>query len=242
VTTGATAPAVPEIVFLEDDGTAGRDFMSERDDWMAGASAPAARGASIARAAVDTNSRAFDDIGVQPALAQPAGGLFGETRDRQRLGGFAVLMLGALAAVLLAVGYTWFSSNAPEPAAAAAVDHSARAVAPATGGVPLELVSLAHEQRQGSLIVRGVVRNPVAGSDRRDVVASVMLLDAAGGVLGSGRAPLRERQLRPGQDSPFTVELPSHADVRRYRVTFRAPDGTRVAHADRRTRTPSSSS
>jgi len=118
----------------------------------------------------------------------------------------------------------------------------ARATAPATGGIPLELVSLGHEQQKGALVVHGVVRNPVAGSDRVDVVASVTLLDAAGGVLDTGRAPLRATQLRPGQETAFVVEVPSHADVRRYRVTFRAPDGSLVAHADRRTRSSSSAS
>ena len=62
-----------------------------------------------------------------------------------------------------------------------------------------------------------------------------VVLDAAGGVLGSGRAPLRATELRPGQQTAFSVELPAHAEVRRYRVTFRAPDGSLVAHADRRT-------
>jgi hypothetical protein len=44
--------------------------------------------------------------------------------------------------------------------------------------------------------------------------------------------------LRPGRDSEFSVELPARTEVRRYRVTFHAADGSLVAHADRRTRQP----
>ena len=230
------APAVPELVFLEDETTSGRDFVSERADWMRAASGPAAR-ATRPRLAL-TGSGPTDDIGSFDSASPRTAGLFGEAPEPQRRNGFAIVMLGALLAALFAVTYTWFSAGTPAPATAADT-HAARATAPATGGMPLELLSLAHEQHKGALVVRGVVRNPVSGSDRVDVVASVMLLDAAGGVLGSGRAPLRATQLRPGQETAFTVELPSHADVRRYRVTFRAPDGSLVAHADRRTR-PSS--
>ena len=68
------------------------------------------------------------------------------------------------------------------------------------------------------------------------VVASVMLLDQAGGFLGSGRTPLETTRLRPGDDVGFSVELPSHKEVRRYRVTFRGVDGGLVPHADKRVR------
>jgi hypothetical protein len=108
------------------------------------------------------------------------------------------------------------------------------AAAAVPGGIPLELVSLTHEQRGNSLIVRGVVRNPVSGSDRVGVAASVMLLDQAGGFLGSGRAPVATTRLSPGDSTGFAVELPSHKDVRRYRVTFRGVDGSLVPHADKR--------
>jgi hypothetical protein len=234
----AKVPAVPELVFLEDDPSSGPDFISERADWMRAANGPAERSAA-ATTRVDV---------AEPSIAsgfdsgsRPTAGLFGEALEPQRRTGFAVVMLGALIAAVLAVAYTYVFDDTPSTATAAASD-TTRSVTPALGGVPLELLSLAHEQHKGSLVVRGVVRNPVAGSDRLDVVASVTLLDAAGGVLGSGRAPLRARQLRPGQDTAFDVELPRHAEVRRYRVTFRAPDGSLVAHADRRTRSSSASS
>ena len=84
--------------------------------------------------------------------------------------------------------------------------------------------------------MRGLVRNPVSASDRTGLVASVMLLDQAGGFLGSGRTPLETTRLRPGDDVGFAVELPAHKEVRRYRVTFRGVDGGLVPHADKRVR------
>ena len=233
-------PAVPELVFLEDEPKSGSDFISERADWMRAASTPPDRtGAGSPRF---LGRDATVDVAAE-AVSRPAPGLFGDAPEPERRTGFAIVMMGALLAALLAVGYTYFFAGTPAPAPVPATEgRAARAAAPVTGGIPLELLSLAHEQRKGTLVVRGVVRNPVAGSDRVDVVTSVMLLDAAGGVVGSGRAPLRATQLHPGQESVFVVELPSHADVRRYRVTFRAPDGSLVAHADRRTRSSSASS
>jgi hypothetical protein len=229
------APPLPELVFLEDEPKSGHDFVSERDDWMSASSGPAARAAATSTRAVTSNTT---DTVDGDSTARPTAGLFGESPEPERRTGFAIVMLGALVAAFLAVAYTYVFDSKPTPATNTATE-AARVTGPATGGIPLELVSLGHEQRKGALVVHGVVRNPVAGSDRVDVVASVMLLDAAGGVLGSGRAPLRATQLRPGQETAFAVEMPSHADVRRYRVTFRAPDGSLVAHADRRTR-PSS--
>jgi hypothetical protein len=238
-TPGSAAPDVPELVFLEDEITSGRDFVSEHADWMKAAPAPGAR-ASAAPTLPDT-SALIDSVGEFESTSLRTAGLFGESPEPPRRSGFAIVMLVVLLAAFLAVAYTWLSSSTPAPTTAGA-EHAPPATAAATVGIPLELVSLAHERHKGALVVRGVVRNPVSGSNRDDLVASVMLLDAAGGVLGSGRAPLRAPQLRPGQETAFTVELPSHADVRRYRVTFRAPDGSLVAHADRRARAASTTS
>jgi hypothetical protein len=104
--------------------------------------------------------------------------------------------------------------------------------------VPLELLSLAHEQRGDTLRVRGLVRNPVSASDRVGILASVMLLDQAGGVLGSGQARIDATRLQPGGDAGFSVQVPSHKDVRRYRVTFRTADGALVPHTDKRSAKP----
>jgi len=44
-------------------------------------------------------------------------------------------------------------------------------------------------------------------------------------------------QLQPGEESPFSIAVPSAAGVSRYRVTFRTDAGI-VAHVDRRSDPP----
>jgi hypothetical protein len=221
-----TSPT-PQLVFIEDDTRTGRAFLSEGDAWPLRTSLAGSPGVS-------------DSTPVEST--QRTGGLFADVPAARPGDARGVVAVGSVILVaLLAIAYAW-SGGANESAAApraAAASASAPAPAPAStkpaaGGVPLELLSLAHEQRKDGLIVRGSVRNPVAGSDRTAIVASVVLLDGAGGVLSSGRAPVRTAVLRPGQAAEFAVELPTHADVRRYRVTFRAADGSLVSHADRR--------
>jgi hypothetical protein len=223
-----TSPT-PQLVFIEDDTRTGRAFLSEGDAWPLRTSFAGSPGVS-------------DPTPVEST--QRTSGLFADVPAARPGDARGVVAVGSVILVaLLAIAYAW-SGGASEPAAAPrAAAASASASAPASttaaaGGVPLELLSLAHEQRKDGLLVRGSVRNPVAGSDRTAIVASVVLLDGAGGVLSSGRAPVRTAVLRPGQAAEFAVELPTHADVRRYRVTFRAADGSLVSHADRRPRRP----
>jgi hypothetical protein len=232
VSAADTSPT-PQLVFIEDDTRTGRAFLSEGDAWPLRTSLAGSPGVS-------------DSTPVEST--QRTGGLFADVPAARPGDARGVVAVGSVILVaLLAIAYAW-SGGDSEPAAAprataasasASVSASAPAsTTPAAGGVPLELLSLAHEQRKDGLVVRGSVRNPVAGSDRTAIVASVVLLDAAGGVLSSGRAPVRTAVLRPGQAAEFAVELPTHADVRRYRVTFRAADGSLVSHADRRPRRP----
>jgi hypothetical protein len=60
----------------------------------------------------------------------------------------------------------------------------------------------------------------------------VLLFDADGGFLESGRAPV-EAPLRPGGEATFSVTVPRAADAGRYRVSFRTDDRV-VSHVDRR--------
>ena len=62
----------------------------------------------------------------------------------------------------------------------------------------------------------------------------MFLFDETGGFLGSGRGVLDTSTLTAGDEAGFEVTLPGHTKVRRYRVTFRAPDGTVVPHLDKR--------
>lgn len=139
-------------------------------------------------------------------------------------------------AVLSVVAYLWLLGQPAQPPAVSETARHAVALAAhaSVAGVPLELMTLGHDQRAGSLTVRGLVRNPVSGSTRQGVAASVFLLDQVGGFLGSARAPIDAARLQPGDEVGFSVKVPADARVRRYRVTFRAPDGSLVAHEDRR--------
>jgi hypothetical protein len=139
--------------------------------------------------------------------------------------------LAIAAVVLVGLGITsvlWSTSGASQtesiPAKSAAVQ----------GGMPVELLSLGHERTPTGLLVRGLVRNPSAGSTRTGTAASVFLFDEAGGFLGSGRSVLDTPTLTPGDEAAFEVTLPGNASVRRYRVTFRGMDGTVVPHVDKR--------
>lgn len=222
-----TAANAPELVYLDDDAGSALRFRSER---VAAESVPA-----DADITVDAPLSAVAPVGRSGDVNTRPAGLFAEVPEARPADARGAIALGGLVLVAsLAVGYMWFGRAAVDDTPAVVRPSTSHAAASAQGGVPLELVSLTHEQRGSALVVRGVVRNPVAGSDRSGLAASVMLLDQAGGFLGGGRAPVVDARLAPGASADFTVELPSHKDVRRYRVTFRGVDGTLVPHADRR--------
>lgn len=249
------APPTPAIVMLEDDSRRMGTFRSEYDD------TDTARGEDVGVTTTPTAADAplrvpFGGDGSAPLADHradvEASRLFAEVPAARPADARGLVAVAGLVLIgLLAIGYAWFGGGTtPPPAAMAtqadAIDSTDRPVAgqrsaatttaKAAAGIPLELLSLAHEQRGQTLVVRGLVRNPVAGSDRTGIVASVMLLDQAGGFLGSGRAPIDASRLQPGEDVGFQVRVPSHKDVRRYRVTFRSADGALVPHADKRSR------
>lgn len=230
-----TPTPLPALVYLEDDTRQVRAFRSEHEPethvWQT----------------TTEPDLADTEVVDEPATSSRPSGLFADVPAARRGDARgAIALAGVVLVALIAVGYVLLGRPTPAPVPAGATATEARTearTAPATvpaavGGMPLELLSLSHEQRNGVLVVRGRVRNPVAGSDRSGVVASVMLLDLAGDFLGSARTPLETTRLRPGDEVGFVAELPSHKDVRRYRVTFRGVDGALVPHADRRAARP----
>jgi hypothetical protein len=104
-------------------------------------------------------------------------------------------------------------------------------------GAPLELVVLKHERAGDGLQISGVVRNPQEGRVVKGLAAVAFLFDRDGNYLSSDRSPLDYVQLQPGEESPFSIAVPSAAGVSRYRVTFRTDAGI-VAHVDRRSDPP----
>lgn len=98
---------------------------------------------------------------------------------------------------------------------------------------PLELLSLQHEREGAMLSVSGLVRNPVAGSSVERISVVVLLFDQQGTFVTSSTAPIDFVRLAPGDESPFVVRTQAPLAIARYRVSFRADEGT-LAHVDRR--------
>ena len=111
---------------------------------------------------------------------------------------------------------------------------STRTPPAAVPAAPLELLSLKHTQEGSTLTVSGLVRNPRTGAPQAQVFATAVLFGPDGKFLTSGRAALDFTSLAPGDESPFVIAVPVNGTVARYRVGFRAPDGSVIAHVDRR--------
>ena len=123
-------------------------------------------------------------------------------------------------------------SRATVPPRAAAPD-ARPATVQAAAAAPLELVALGQEQKADRLIVRGVIRNPAAGTRIDRLVAVVFVFDADGGFVTSGRAPIDSTSFLPGGESAFLVNIPGAEHAARYRVSFRT-DTALVPHLDQR--------
>jgi hypothetical protein len=100
--------------------------------------------------------------------------------------------------------------------------------------LPLDLFSLSHRFEAGDLVVTGLIQNPRTSRAVPSVVAVVYVFNEQGDYVASGRTPLEFAPLVPGADAPFIVRVPGVSGVSRFRVGFRAADGSVVAHVDRR--------
>ena len=128
-----------------------------------------------------------------------------------------------VAVVVLAAGYVLLPRG-----------HESAAVVRAAQVMPLELLALRHTQDADGLTISGVVHNPRNGAQVARVVATALLFGSDGTQLAIGRAQLDYTTLAPGDESPFVVKVPVTGAVARYRVGFRGPDGSVIAHVDRR--------
>lgn len=149
----------------------------------------------------------------------------------------AVVILAVIAASVTAISVARGTRHgttavAARPASAANAT-AAPAAAPAQASATLELIALGHEREKDRLTVRGVVRNPAAGAEVRQLNAVVLLFDHDGGFVATGRAPIEGADLAPGAERTFVVSVPAGADVEKYRVSFRSDDHV-VPHVDRR--------
>jgi len=132
---------------------------------------------------------------------------------------------GALLAVLVLVAV-----RAVSPGDAASLD--ARENQPHENErPPVELLTLAHERRDGMLSISGTVRNLEEGVNEQLSVLAVAF-DDDGTMVASGRTHVQAEPLPAGTDSSFTISLPAQ-QASRYRISFLA-DETTVPHLDRR--------
>jgi hypothetical protein len=182
---------------------------------------------------------------VAPGVSGQAGNIFAPARTQPlrlrpavtlTLGVLVFCTVGALVVVLSpGRGGTPTTRNRAAMGSKTGPGQTASTSAPpASGGAPLELLALDHERDRDRLAVRGVVRNPDAGAAIEHLSAVVLLFDADGGFIGSGRAEVAGGTLGPGRETPFVVTVPNAASVGRYRVSFRSEDRV-IAHVDRRT-------
>jgi hypothetical protein len=146
-----------------------------------------------------------------------------ESGERRWLGAAAVVCVA-----LLGIAAVWSGAGGTGPAS------TASAAAAPHAGIPLELLGLGHEQTGKTLVIRGLVRNPPAGSIRTGTTASVFLFDEAGGFLRNGRGPIDVPALAGGDEATFEVSVDADPRIRRYRVTFRGADDAVVPHVDKR--------
>ena len=162
-----------------------------------------------------------------PAITAPD--LFEPAAPRSGHALVYVFAAAVIMAALIAFAFRWAVSSSGAPQA-----ETTQAIA-APVAEPLALVSLSHEQHaDGTLVISGVVRNPLGSPARERLFAAASLVDAAGVLIASGRAPLDFTKLGPGDESPFVVRVAGAAGVVRYRVGFRDADGVSVGHVDKR--------
>jgi hypothetical protein len=139
--------------------------------------------------------------------------------------------VAATLALLVTVAALAFRSANPSPESA--TQANPRPAGAQTEGL-LELLSLKQTQGTERLTIIGLVQNPPDGAELSKVRATALLFGADGAFLASGGAPLDFTVLRPGDESPFVIDVPVTVPVARYRVGFRSDDGRVIGHVDRR--------
>lgn len=164
------------------------------------------------------------------ADVRPAGDLF-VRREPRSAWPRRVAVAATIAAV---VSLAALAVRSPSPSPAPAPHANTRPASAPTEGL-LELLSLKQTQDTDTLTIIGLVQNPRDGAVLSKVKATALLFAPDGTFLASGGAPLDFTVLRPGDESPFLINVPVTAPVARYRVGFRSEDGHVIGHVDRRT-------
>ena len=130
------------------------------------------------------------------------------------------------------------TTPAAAPSTAPAVDAGVRATtesvpSPTQGPGPVELVALTYRVTPTAFLVTGQVRNPAGGTPLNQVAAVVEVMDEAGRVLMTVRAPLT-RESSNGEAWTFSATASKATNVARYRVEFQTGEHVVIPHVDRR--------
>ena len=180
--------------------------------------APAARGSSL------------QDLDLNPRAAAPVSGVDSMFTEPERRSPWPnrLAVAAACAAIVALLGFVLL------PGARNGSDTQQAATGTSGSTAPLELLALGHTADADGLTISGIVQNPRGGASLMNVVATASLFASDGAVVANGTAPLDFTQLRPGDESPFVVKVPTPAGVARYRVSFRNEKGAVLGHVDRR--------
>ena len=205
---------------------------------------PAAKRAQpVTRAAPAAQNPAYQDLELNPPSSRAPSSRAPELRAPESVSGidsmFAeperrspwpnrVAVAAACAAIVVLLGFVLLPGSRD--------NRETQQAATGTSGsaTPLELLALGHTADADGLTISGIVQNPRGGTALANVVATASLFSSTGAVVANGSAPLDFTQLRPGEESPFVVKVPTPAGVARYRVSFRNEKGAVLGHVDRR--------
>jgi hypothetical protein len=152
--------------------------------------------------------------------------------------GHRLAVMTGLALVLASVVLFALAANGARASAAAAAPAAAPGAKPSAAAPGLELVSLRDSRHDGALTITGLVRNPAGAAPRQRVTVTAYTFDDKGSFLASGRALIDVTSLAGGDESPFVVAVPVTDTVARYRIGFRADDGSVISHVDKRQQGP----
>jgi hypothetical protein len=191
-------------------------------------------------AADDDRLFCADQFQREPAIAGET--LFSEPQQSGATSRRTIVLGAIVLMVMTGVGtYRWFAGAktgaipAAQPVASATTVTVARP--PVAAPDPrVELLALNHTATQTAFVVTGRVRNPVGSLPLRDVIASVHLLDGAGRVLVTVRAPIKGNVLHAGETSDFAATAAKATNVARFRVEFHAKDRQSIPQIDLRQR------
>jgi hypothetical protein len=183
----------------------------------------------------------FRDDEFRSELSLPPETLFSEPEKSGAASRRTIALAAVAVVMMIAIGtYRWFAGPAanaasePEPSGASATTVAVTTPVEVAADPRVELLALNHSMTPAAFLVTGRVRNPAGGTPLHDVVAVVHVLDRAGRVLMTVRAPVRRPVLNAGEWADFSAAASKATNVARYRVEFNARERESIPQIDLR--------